>query len=124
MLAFLFGSSMFLVFLAGLGLMWVAGRHRKYSRFTKWLVFAFALVAGAAAALSFVGSLATWVINGALALLGAPTALVGVIALIGILLVVGDLLDGQPDGMARTQALILPTLLLATGGSSASSAPR
>jgi hypothetical protein len=115
-LSFLFGSSMVIVAVGAFGLMWVARRHSKFSKVTKWLVFCFALIAGSALALTFVGAWASSAMVWVLGLLGAPGALVGVVALIGAAVLVSDLVDGVPDGMARVQALILPTLLLATGG--------
>jgi hypothetical protein len=116
MLGFLFGSAMFLVMLGSLALMLALKRHKKFKRFTKWLTFACALMAGSAAALCFVGE---WG-GGALAwaadyLLGAPAA-VGILALFITLAAVVDLLDGEPDGFARTAALTVPSLLAVTGG--------
>jgi hypothetical protein len=116
MLAFLFNSTMFLVFAGSLALMWALRRHKKYKKYTSWAVFALALIAGSAAALSFLGGWASALLLGLLAMLGAPGAAVGIAALAGVVVLAGDLVDGTPDGAARVQALVLPTLFLATGG--------
>jgi len=116
MLGFIFGSTMFVVMLGSLALMLAAKRHKRYRKFSKWLTFAFALMAGSAAALCFVGQWA----GDLLAMfagyvLGAP-AVVGVLALFLVLAALVDLLDGEPDGFARTAALVAPSLLAVTGG--------
>src|SRR5690606_30772573 len=73
MLGFLFGSTMFLVMLGSLALMLAVKRHRKYRKVTKWLVFVFALMAGSAAALCFVGEWAGGLLTGLVTyMLGAP----------------------------------------------------
>jgi hypothetical protein len=108
---------MFVVMLAALAMMIPLRKHRKYKKFTKWLVFACALVAGSAAAMCFVGEFAAMGINALLTgVLGAPAGTAGVLALFFLLGAVVDLLDGEPDGGARVAALILPTLLAITGG--------
>ncbi|PSK83051.1 hypothetical protein CLV63_14117 [Murinocardiopsis flavida] len=116
MLAFLFGSSMFVIALSALALMAAIKRHKKYKRFTAWGTFAFALIAGSAISLTFLGEWAGGLLAGLAGLLGAPAAAVGVIALFFLVGAAADLADGKPDGFARTSALVLPTLLTATGG--------
>lgn len=118
MLGFLFGSTMFLVMLGSLALMFATKRHKKFKRFTKWVTFVFALMAGSAAALCFVGEWAGGLITAFFVyVLGAPGGAVGIIALFVAGAAVVDLLDGEPDGFARTAALVVPSLLMVTGGS-------
>ncbi|MEU0237580.1 hypothetical protein ABZ234_07810 [Nocardiopsis sp. NPDC006198] len=116
MLAFLLGSTMFLVMLASLAVMVALGRSRKYGKYTAWGVFLFALMAGSAAALCFVGEGITWVLTFLCAVVGLPVAAIGIIAMFGVLGTIIDLADGQPDGLAKTMALIVPVLLAVTGG--------
>lgn len=117
MLGFLFGSVMFVVMLAAFAVMIPLRKHKKYKKFTKWGVFACALIAGSAAAMCFVGEWAAMAINGLLTgVLGAPAGSAGVLALFFLIGAVVDLLDGEPDGGARVAALILPSLLAITGG--------
>ena len=116
MLGFLFQSSMVMVMLAALAMMIAFRRHKKYAKVTKWLSFACALIAGSALSATILGDWLADLATGLVTLLGAPAAAVGILALFGVLVVVLDLLDKQPDGAARTMALVLPTLLLATGG--------
>jgi len=117
MLGFLFGSTMFLVMLGSLALMLAVKRHRKYRKVTKWLVFVFALMAGSAAALCFVGEWAGGLLTGLVTyMLGAPAGAVGLVALFVVAAAVLDLLDGQPDGFALAAALVAPSLLAVTGG--------
>jgi hypothetical protein len=115
-LGFLFGSTMVLVMAGGLAAMAAIRRHSKFRKITSWLAFGAALIAGSAAAMCFVGQWASTLLTGALAMVGAPSGAVGVLSLFGALAMAADLLDKRPDGMARLMALILPTLLLATGG--------
>lgn len=116
MLAFVFGSTMFLVMLGSVAMMVAFGRSKKYKKFTGWVVFAFALIAGSAAALSFIGQGATWLLTFVFTIVGMPLAAVGIIAAFGVVGIVVDLLDGQPDGFAKTMALVVPVLLATTGG--------
>lgn len=116
MLGFIFGSTMFVIFLGSLALMLASKRHKRYRKFSKWLTFTFALMAGCAAALCFVGEWAGGLLTAfAGYVLGAP-AIVGVLALFITATAVVDLLDGEPDGFARTAALTVPSLVAVTGG--------
>ena len=116
MLSFIFGTTMFVVFLGSLALMLVTKRHKKFKKFTKWLTFVFALAAGSAAALCFVGQWAAGLLAAFTGyVLGAP-AIVGVLALFLVGAAIVDLLDGEPDGFARTAALVAPSVLAVTGG--------
>lgn len=117
MLGFLFGSTMFLVMLGSLALMYATKRHKKFKKVTKWMTFAFAFMAGSAAALCFVGQWAGGLLTAFFVyVLGAPGGAVGIVALFVVGAAVLDLLDGEPDGFARTAALTVPSLLAVTGG--------
>jgi len=116
MLAFIFGSTMFLVMLGSLAMMAAFGRSRRFKKITGWVVFVFALMAGSAAALSFVGQFITWVLTFAFTIVGMPLAAIGIMAAFGVVGMVIDLLDGQPDGFAKTMGLVVPVLLATTGG--------
>ncbi|PRX92014.1 hypothetical protein [Allonocardiopsis opalescens] len=116
MLSFLFNSTMLVVAIAFFGLMWVLGRVRKFRSQAQWGAFVCAVIAGCAVAMTFLGDWTRWLLDMVLQMVGAPLALVGVAAFIGVVLIVVDLVDGRPDGMAKSMALVIPTLLLATGG--------
>ncbi|WP_174548196.1 hypothetical protein [Nocardiopsis dassonvillei] len=117
MLAFLFGSTMFLVMIGALGMMWAFGRSKRFKKLAGWVVFFFALVAGAAAALCFVGDFVTWIITFVFGFIGIPLVLLGLLGAVGVVGMAVDLADGQPDGLAKTMALLLPILLAFAGGS-------
>lgn len=116
MLSFLFGSTMFIVALGAIALMLALKRHKRFRKYTSWIAFFFALVAGASLSLTFVGQWGGDTLAWAATMLGAPPAAVGVVALFFLVGAAADLADGRPDGFARTSALVTPTLLTATGG--------
>lgn len=116
MLGFIFGSTMFVVMLGSLALMLAAKRHKKYRKFSKWVTFTFALMAGCAAALCFVGQWAGGLLAAFAGYVLGAEAVVGVLALFLVGAAAVDLLDGEPDGFARTAALVAPSLLAVTGG--------
>ena len=117
MLAFLFGSTMFLVMLGSLFMMAAFGRSKRFKKLAGWVVFFFALLAGAGAALCFVGEFITWVITFVFGFIGIPTVVLGLLGGAGVVGMVVDLADGEPDGFAKSMALLLPILLAFAGGS-------
>lgn len=117
MLSFLLGSSMVLVGAVFAVLMVVVRRHKKHAKVTKWVAFACALIAGSAFALTFLGDWLVALLGLAAGLVGLPPGTIGALALIVVVVIGLDLLDKEPDGAARTLALVAPALLLATGGS-------